>query len=812
MDFAVKTNPVKPFSNSMLRMCKTPLLQFLLLILFSIAASAQVAVNPEWTQNYWKARWIVYPGVSQQAYGVYHFRKTLDLPAKPASFVVNVSADNRYRLYVNGQSVSSGPARSDLLNWNFETVDLTPYLKAGKNVLAAVVWNAAESRPFAQVSFQTGFVMQGNTQAEEVVNTNDSWKVFHNQAYKPMPVDKGKLRTYIVIGDGDWVDGNAYPWNWEKETFDDSSWKNAQATWFTAKPRGLGSDGNWMLVPREIPPMEERLERLKTVRRAIGVTAINAFLTGKQTLVIPANSKATILLDQTYLTNAYPELTVSDGQNAVITLTYAEALFDAKRQKGNRNEIEGKEMMGVQDRFVADGGEKRVFRPLWFRTYRYLQIEVETKANPLAINDLYGIFTGYPFKENAVFKTPDPDLSKIWEVGWRTARLCAAESYFDCPYYEQLQYVGDTRVQAMISLYVSGDDRLMRKAILDFDHSRIPDGLTQSRYPCYDLQVIPTFSLFWTCMVHDYWMHRKDDAFVTDRLKGIASVLEWHRQRMGSNGMLGKVEWWNFVDWAWPWNNADGFGGVPAGTFTGNSSILSLQYAYALQRAAELFTAFGKTAEAQQYQATAKSITESVYKLCWDNSRGMMADTPDKKEYSQHANIMAVLTDAIPAGNQTAVLQKITSDTGVRECTYYYRFYLFEALKKTGLGDQYLAMLTPWKDQLAVGLTTFAEQPEPTRSDCHAWSASPLYQFLSLVCGVQPAAPGFAKVKIEPYLGNLPQVEGQVPHPAGNIQVKFQKTKTGIKGEVTLPAGLSGIMVWKGKELALKEGKQQVNF
>ncbi|MDJ1504755.1 alpha-L-rhamnosidase C-terminal domain-containing protein [Xanthocytophaga agilis] len=788
----------------------------LLLLCFLVwtghAFSQNAAVNPALLKSYWQARWIVYPNVSQQAYGIYHFRKTLELTSKPSTFIVHVSADNRYRLLINGQPVASGPARSDLLNWNFETIDLAPYLKAGKNVLAALVWNAAESRPFAQMSYQTGFIMQGNSVVEEVVNTNSTWKAFDNEAYQPLPIDKKRLRAYFVAGDGDWVDGNVYPWGWEKTDFDDTSWQAAQATWFTAKPRGLGSDGNWMLVPREIPMMEEKLERLKTVRRVSGTKADDAFLTGKQPVIIPANSKASILLDQSYLTNAYPELVVSDGKNASITLTYAEALWDAKHQKGNRNEIEGKEMIGMQDRFVTDGGEKRVFRPLWFRTYRYLQLDIETKENPLAINDLYGIFTGYPFKENAYFKTTDPTLAKIWEVGWRTARLCAAESYFDCPYYEQLQYVGDTRVQSMISLYVTGDDKLMRKAILDFDHSRIPDGLTQSRYPCYDLQVIPTFSLFWVDMVHDYWMHRKDEVFVKERLKGVASVLDWHRQRLASNGMLGKLEWWNFVDWSWPWNPAEYFGGVPAGGITGNSSVLALQYAYALQRAAQLFTAFGKNEEAKDYQQTARTITESTYILCWDNSRKLLADTPDKKQFSQHANTMAILTDAIPADQQKELLGRVATDTSITQCTYYYRFYIFEALKKTGLGDQYLSMLTPWKDQLAIGLTTFAENPEPTRSDCHAWSASPLYHFLSLVCGIQSNAPGFEKVKIEPNLGSLTQIDGQVPHPAGNIQVKFQKTKTGMKGEVVLPASVTGELVWKGKTLPLKAGKQTITL
>src|SRR5262249_19651136 len=140
--------------------------------------------------------------------------------------------------------------------------------------------------------------------------------------------------------------------------------------------------------------------------------------------------------------------------------------------------------------------------------------------------------TAYPFKENASFLSDDYRLLDIWKIGWRTAKLCANETYYDCPYYEQLQYVGDTRIQAMISLYVSGDDRLMKKAIDDISHSFIPEGLTQSRYPSRDLQVIPTFSLWWVCMIHDYWMHRKDDAFVRSHLNGIASVLNWYGAKM----------------------------------------------------------------------------------------------------------------------------------------------------------------------------------------------------------------------------------------------------------------------------------------
>lgn len=807
---------------------KTRLLLFFLFL--TSIAFAQTPASPSlttnrigepsrWQTDFWKAQWIGHPTAPIRSYGVYHFRKSFDLAQKPGRFVINVSGDNRYQLFVNGKAVVSGPARSDLQNWNYETVDIAPYLTSGKNTLAAVVTYMAEYAPFYQMHYQFGFIVQGDGDAEQLINTNNTWKVYQNPAYSPVINDIPKLRTYIVVGAGDRVEGAKYPWGWQEPAFDDAGWAAAKPVGWAAKPRGLGTDGNWNLVPRTIPLMEEFPQRLATVRRAEGVDVADDFLQGKNSFTVHRNHKAVILCDQGHLINAFPELTISRGKDAVITLAYAEALVDDKRQKGNRDQVNGKQLIGFEDQFIGDGSkQKRTFRPLLFRTYRYLQITVETKGDPVEIHDLIGHFTGYPFQEKARFASSDESLKSIWTVGWRTARLCAGETYYDCPYYEQLQYTGDTRIQSLISLYVTGDDRLMRKAILDYDHSRFNDGLTQSRYPSADFQVIPPFSLFWVTMIHDYWMHRKDDKFVESLLPGITTVLDWHEKRLADTGLNGPLEWWNFVDWS-KWDAPDeGMGGVPKGARKGGSAILTLQQAYTMQRISQVFYHYGKNQQAEHYRLTALRLAKAVYGRCWDAGRGLMADTPDKTGFSQHANIWAILTDAVPVAQQKALMQKVMADrgdgpSGLIQATFYFKFYLFQALKKTGLADQFLPMLKPWHDMLAMGLTTFAENPEPTRSDCHAWSAAPNYEFLSTVCGINPASPGFASVVITPYLGALQFAEGAMPHPAGEIAVRFDKTPTGgLKGTVILPDGLTGTLKWRGKTVVLKEGQQSINL
>jgi alpha-L-rhamnosidase len=156
-------------------------------------------------------------------------------------------------------------------------------------------------------------------------------------------------------------------------------------------------------------------------------------------------------------------------------------------------------------------------------------------------------------------------------------------------------------------------------------------------------------------------------------------------------------------------------------------------------------------------------------------------------------------------------MEKVLDDATLTQCTLYFRFYLHRALKQAGLGDRYGAQLKPWRDMLAIGLTTFAETPEPTRSDCHAWSASPNYDFLELICGVQPASPGFKTVRIEPALGQLQWAAARVPHPAGTIEVRLERRGSdGISADITLPPGLTGEFVWHGVSSPLQAGKQHI--
>ncbi len=788
-----------------------------ILLSFCALAGAQTKpLNPALIAAKWKASWIASPSAPAKAPGVFYFRKEITLATLPEHYWVHVSADNRYLLHVNGQYAAEGPARGDLFHWRFETVDLAPLLHAGNNVIAATVWNFGEVAPVAQMSNRTGFLMQGNTASESAVNTGIDWQVRAESGRDPL--GNNGAHNYYAAGPGEKIDGRLLDWNWDQPADDSAGWEKPRIVGRAATREAQDADNNWELVQDLLPAMEHRLVDAGKPVRVEGLSAQPAFPDAP--LEIPANSHVTLLLDHGVLQTAYPVLTASGGRDAAIALTYSEAMYDAQGNKGNRNEIAGRHIEGITDEFIAAGGAAHSYQPLWWRTWRYLQLDITTKAEPLRLEGMRAWFSAYPFDAKATITGDIPQLDALWQTGWRTARLCAHETYMDAPYWEQLQYVGDTRIQALVSYAVTGDSRLARQAITNIDDSRTPEGITQSRYPSSLPQFIPTFSLLWIGMLHDYWMYVDDLPLVKETLPHTRTVLDWYSAQQRSDGLLGRVKWWEFGDWT-----ADYPDGVPPQDADGGSAFLTLQFIEALRNARDLETRYGSPERAHDYEAKIRKASAALNASNWDSNAGLYADTPARKTYSIEANILAVWLDVAPRAEQAAILRRLLASNPdhatelngksvpkMSPPTYYFRFYLSRALEHAGLADLYISQLKPWYDMLQMGLTTWAENPEPTRSDCHAWSASPNYDLLTVVAGIHPASPGFHTVLIEPHLRGLHHIDASMPHARGIIHTVYQLEGSTWKATVTLPQGLEGTLQWGARKLPLHSGTQELQL
>jgi hypothetical protein len=151
--------------------------------------------------------------------------------------------------------------------------------------------------------------------------------------------------------------------------------------------------------------------------------------------------------------------------------------------------------------------------------------------------------TRYPTEMESRFESHDQRLSDVTPIMLRVLQMCSHETYMDCPFYEQLQYIGDTRLQVLTSYTLMQDDRLARKALLIFDESRLPEGLTYSRYPSRVLQITRPFSIWWAAMVHDYAMWRDDFDFRARANAWRARRSRWLRAFSQQRRFSGTAAW-----------------------------------------------------------------------------------------------------------------------------------------------------------------------------------------------------------------------------------------------------------------------------
>lgn len=774
----------------------------------------------------WPAAWVSHPEWNHEtAVIVFSRRFMLD---SPATVRIHASADQRYTLFLDGRPQGRGPERSDAQNWMYETYDLD--LDAGEHHLLARTWWLHESEPtaYAQVSFRHGFFLMAEGDHGPLLSTGVAeWRCKRQGGYSFVPPQM--TNGFQVTGAKAHIRGSEVDWD-----IDAGATEGAKG-WVPAIHVGKAAVASlvwearpsWVLRPAMLPPMMEEVRHVGEARhveeapseatreiaidpkrhRADEAAQWNKVLSGEGLVTVPALTRRRVIVDLENYYCAFPVVTTSGGSGSTIRVYWAEALYEQPQGggKGNRNEIDGKYFLGIGDTFEPDGGTKRVFEPHWWEAGRYVEIYIATADEPLTIDGFHVRETRYPHEFQAKFEASDPRLAEVIPIALRALEMCSHETYMDCPYYEQLMYVGDTRLEVLTTYATSPDDRLPRKAIALFDWSRQNSGLTMARYPTRITQVIPPFSLWWVAMVHDYLMWRDDRQFVADRMNGVRAVLNAFHEQINGDGLLESPTGWIFQDWVPGWG-----GGTPPDGHNGINGSLNFHAAWVLRLGAELEDAAGDPELATRDRRAADRIAAAANGAFWDAARGLYADDRARQRFSEHAQCLALLGGSVPQDEQARVTDHLFTDPNLARTTIYFSHYLFETCRLTHRMEPLFARLGTWFDLKPQGFKTTFEMPEPTRSDCHAWGAHPVFHYFASLLGIRPASPGFATVRVEPQLGPLDFAQGTMMHPRGRITARFERDGDRITGQIELPADVKGQIVLNGKTRDLRPGKQTV--
>ncbi|MFW6145705.1 MAG: alpha-L-rhamnosidase C-terminal domain-containing protein [Planctomycetota bacterium] len=756
------------------------------------------------------------------------FRRRFDASELGEAPTLRISADSRYKAYLNGELISRGPCRGTLEYYNYETIDLTRRLRAGENVLAVEVRWYGKHFPQAEIHRMPGlWAMLGGASRPDVIVTDASWKLFPTDAYAPDPIPAPQpLSSYCVVDPCEDIDLRRLPLGWTEPDFDDASWARAATTTPAYGRYQTLKHTHWYreLAGRTIPPLEETpvapaggLERGRITlssdpRRVRSIEgdlhpadeAVPAFWADPaEPLTFGEPGTHYVIVNMGELLTGYPHLTIEAPSGTMVEYRYSEAL-SRDLVKGVRDDPAAGTVEGYFDLFTTRAGDVTLTPFVW-RTFRFLRIAVHHPNGTATLKRLRVDYTAYPFRQAATFESAEPLHRQLWDLSWRTARLCAHEHYEDCPFYEQLQYVGDTRLQALISYMIAGDFRLARQALRQWGDTRRPDGITKSRTPsnAAQLQIIPQFSLIWIHFLEDFFRYSGDVAFVAELFDGVEGVLKWF-DRFAVDDVCEDVPYWVFTDWSYPRRRR----------WCGSMGELNLQRIGALQATSRLAEAIGETKAKAHYARKARRAAKAVREAYYSKEAGLFLDERDGTLLGEHPSLLAILYGVVSGGKARALLRRVEKREDLARTTIYYSYYTFRTYDKLGRwADAYRLRRYLWTEQLALHATTWFEKGPQSRSDCHAWGAWIMCDLMTSLLGLQPAAPGFARVRVAPNPMGLPWARGTMPTVRGTIAAAFERDGDAVRYTITLPAGVDGALVAPdGTEHTLTDGENTVTF
>lgn len=649
------------------------------------------------------------------------FRKRVTLASAPKHALAQIAADSKYWLWIDGKlavfegGLKRGPNRTDTY---YDEVDLQPFLAAGDNTIAVLVWFWGKDGFSHKNSGKGGLLFQADIDGTPVVS-DATWRVHAHSGYLAQ-TDPGP--NYRLAESNVQFDARRDLTGWTLPDFDDSAWTTATA-------KGRPPAAPWThLWKRPIPPWRD--------------SGLKDYVNSAQ---LPgAGTGGVVSANLPYNAQITPYLKVTAPAGAVIRI---------------QTDTTG-EGPSVRAEYTTREGEQEYESLGWMsgNTVQY------TIPSGVQIQALRYRETGFDADLSGSFHSSDNNLNTLWTKALRTLYVDMRDNYMDCPTRERAQWWGDAVIEIEQTFFALDRraDLLSRKAISDLALWQKPDGTLFSPAPAGNWsselpqQMLASIGRagFWT-----YYMHTGDDAALNAVYPAVKKYLGlWQRSNDGLMEHRGSdPSWATWADWG---NNVD-------------STVLeNIWYYLALDGAARMADVVGQTADATSYRARMTEFKPAFLARFWNGTElrtpGRTGGTDDR------GHGLAVVAGLLGAEQWPAVLNvlKRTTEAGpYLEKSVLESFFLMNDAKDglARMRQRYNTMIQSKYSTLWEGWTT----GDGTIN--HAWAGGPLTLMSQYVAGVAPTKPGYAEFQVMPQLGDLTQVAASVPSRKGVITVDIER-------------------------------------
>ncbi len=591
------------------------------------------------------------------------FRKSFGLDGSFESAKVFITADDYYKLYINGMFVAQGPAPAYHNCYNYNEIEVGSYLRAGENVIAIhTYYQGLINRVWQSGDYRHGLIMDLDIDGEVIVSSDESFLCRRHTAYSVVGIS-GYQTQFMER-----YDSRAAECGFYKPDFDDSGWERASIHKFVDYT--LVPQRSKMLVFEEIKPQSVQTDGNKTLIDFGGmyVGVISARAKGAD------GEKLTIKMGQ--------ELN-EDGSvrhNLRCNCTYLEE-------------------------WILSGGDD-LLDQFDYKAFRYAEIETEGAQ----ISDICLIARHYPFELKASLKkdfASDERAEKIWGLCVRTQKYGIQETIQDCPDREKGFYLGDGCYDAFTNYVLTGDDSMVRKLIDDaFASSFICEGL-MTCMSCSFMQEIAEYPLILPDLMLWHYRASGDEEYLRGNIEKMQKVLEFYRRNYEKDGIVNNLDRWCVVEW--PKNYQDGYAvDIREGQVCGEAHIAINAYYY---RAISVLNKLCEIVEIEKYRDE-KVIYDAIIDAFYDKEAHLFVDGEEHRHISLVGNAFPYAFDMVPDGEFEANFRKMLSEKGEDATSFFTTFPLLFKFTREGDSEQvkrYILHEGTWRRMLSEGATSTFE-------------------------------------------------------------------------------------------------------
>ncbi len=802
------------------------------------------------------ARWIWTRDNPGEAHVWIYARRSFNV-ASPTGAELDITADLRYFLWINGAPVGFGPPKFHDATPTFDRYAIADLLRPGRNTVAVQVYSYGAGNDLSSCMPRRG-ALRVSLRCDGVEIVSDrGWKVRREAAYAARTVRRGEMQPPAESFDAS--NSLGLPW---LPDYDDSRFEAATElpelvpaprfelrdiplfSWRAHEPdRVIATGRAEFAAPLELTDMAHDAATIAAARRGAdseGLVRVERGLGGRADTVLMDAARlgptqgCYALFDFGRIWTGYPVVELSGTPGTVVHLSYAEHLREGRLDPTKHG-------LHYVDRLML-GKEKLRHRITWPKCLRYLQ--VDARGGSLRLEALALERSSYPVERRGGFACSDPVLNQAVEISAHTVQLCMEDGYMDTPWRERGSWLGDDIVKALANFYLFGDRDLFRRFLRQHARGQLPSGAMQGKYPGCKSSHISTWTLSFAISLKEYTLHTGDDSLAGELwpvVKKTTAWLEGYRLEPGVYGNLplqvtSETNIYNFIDWA------------PVDTLGANAAWNAHAYHF-LQAAGFLAGVAGDGVSAQLCRERAAALGDAFRRVFFDHERGVFVngwqDGRRKERWGCHENYLAILFGLADPGQRRSILERFRAEdlraTFVPErAAYedlipefgdagwsvaialsrypwdarrmvplgspYFANFALQALCELGMADEAQDLISQrWGDFSRAGGTTVFETWSELGSLSHGWGCAP-----ALICGryflgAAPARERGFDYTITPQRGSLTWAQGRIPTPQGILEISW-KFSGKWRLEILLPGTLrarAGLPLADGEHLLL---------